>query len=117
MPLQVVQGTEDEVVLPSLATRLVQSWTSMHDLVDDGQIDGSIDLTETVEEVAAVDGKHGYRHTTYTDAAGGILIDYYLVSGQGHAWSAAKGEGRYADNDGPEGAQLLWDFAREHPMP
>lgn len=117
VPMQIIQGTKDTVVPPMLATRLAQSWSSLDDLIDDGQINGSVDLTKAAEAIPAVDGKHGFTRTTDTNADGETLIESYLVSGQAHAWPGAHGQGLFTDKDGPEGAQLVWDFARDHPMP
>lgn len=115
VPLLVIQGEEDEVVPPVVATRLVEQWTAVGDLVDDGLLN---DSPETVEETVTVpgdEGKHAYVHTTVAIQGGASLVESYLVEGMGHVWPGPSGEGLFTDHAGPNVSAIVWDFARRHP--
>lgn len=116
VPLLVVQGQEDDVVPPLVATRLVRQWTALGDLVDDEVLNDSLGLTEETASVPAAEGRHAYVHTTITtrdDDA--FVVESYVVEGMGHAWPGPSGEGLFADRAGPDASAILWDFARRHP--
>lgn len=115
VPLLVIQGEEDEVVPPLVATRLVEQWTAVGDLVDDGLLNGSL---ETVEETTTVPGdrdEHAYVHTTITTGDDASLVESYLVHDMGHVWPGPAGEGLFTDHAGPDASAIVWDFARRHP--
>lgn len=116
VPLLVVQGEDDEIVPPLVATRLVAQWVAVGDLLDDGRLNSSIDPAEVTTHVKAADGRHAYTRTVVTAADGSVLAESYLVEGMGHAWPGPEGEGLFADQDGPDASELLWAFAESHPM-
>lgn len=116
VPLLVVQGEDDEIVEPLVATRLVQQWVAISDLVDDRLPNDSVDPTEVTTRVPAADGRHAYTRTVVTAADGSVLAESYLVAGMGHAWPGPEGGGLFTDQDGPDASALLWDFAQRHPM-
>jgi poly(hydroxyalkanoate) depolymerase family esterase len=115
VPLLVIQGTEDEVVPPVVATRLVEHWIGVHDLVDDGLLNDSAALLEEAMAVPAEPGRHGYTHTTFTTPAGSSLVELYLVADMGHVWPGPAGKGLFTDRAGPDASAIVSDFARRHP--
>lgn len=115
VPLLVIQGEEDEVVPPVVATRLVAQWAAVGDLVDDSLLNDSLDLVETTVAVPATPGRHGYTHTVLSAPDGGSVIESYLVEGMGHVWPGPDGDGLFTDHAGPDASALVWDFARRHP--
>ncbi|MBZ2196912.1 extracellular catalytic domain type 1 short-chain-length polyhydroxyalkanoate depolymerase [Occultella gossypii] len=115
VPLLIIQGEDDDVVPPLVATRLVEHWVAVSDLVDDGLLNDSLDLVETTTTVPADEGRHGYLHTTFTTAAGASLVESYLVHDMAHAWPGHAGEGLFTDHAGPDASAIVWDFARRHP--
>lgn len=117
VPLLVIQGADDEVVPPLVATRLVDQWTAVGDLVDDGLLNGSPDVNESATTVPARPGEHAYTRTTIRDAAGTSLVESYLVEDMGHAWPGPAGRGLFTDHAGPDATSIVWDFAQRHPMP
>jgi len=115
VPLLVIQGEEDEVVPPVVASRLVEQWTAVADLVDDGLLNDSL---ETVAETTAVAGdrdEHAYVRTTVTTRDGTTVVESYLVEDMGHVWPGPDGVGLFTDHAGPDASALVWDFARRHP--
>lgn len=117
VPLLVIQGEEDEVVPPLVGARLVEHWTAVTDLVDDSQLNDSLDVREETTTVPRSGDEHGFTHTTVTMPDGTSVVEAYLVDGMGHAWPGPDGSGTYTDRAGPDASALVWDFARRHPMP
>lgn len=117
VPLLVIQGERDEVVPPLVATRLVEHWTAVGDLVDDGLPNDSLDVTEETVSVPAAAGRHGYTHTTITTRDGSSIVEAYRVQDMGHVWPGPDGDGRYTDHAGPDASTIVWEFAERHPMP
>ncbi|RKN38262.1 alpha/beta hydrolase family esterase [Micromonospora endolithica] len=117
VPLLVIQGERDKVVPPLVATRLVEHWTALGDLVDDGLPNDSLDLTEETVSVPAAAGRHGYTHTTVSARDGSSIVEAYRVQDMGHVWPGPDGDGRYTDHAGPDVSTIVWEFAARHPMP
>lgn len=115
VPLLVIQGEEDDVVPPLVGTRLVAHWTAIGDFVDDGLLNGSLDLAEETTLVPAEQGRHAYTHTTITTPDGASLVESYFVHGMGHVWPGPAGDGLFTDGAGPDASAIVWDFAQRHP--
>ncbi|MCC5669026.1 PHB depolymerase family esterase [Nostoc sp. CHAB 5784] len=62
VPLLVIQGEEDAVVPPLVATRLVAHWTAVGDFVDDGLLNDSLNLIEKTTTVPSEQSRHSYTH-------------------------------------------------------
>lgn len=116
VPLLVLQGDRDDIVPTVVATRLVEQWSTVADLVDDGLLNGSPELVERTATTPAVDGRHGYTHLTVAAADGTSVVESYLVRGMGHVWPGPIGDGTYTDHAGPDASALVWEFARRHPL-
>jgi poly(hydroxyalkanoate) depolymerase family esterase len=115
VPLLVIQGEDDDVVPPLVASRLVEHWTAVSDLVDDGLLNDSLDLVEETTTVPAEKGRHAHRHTTITTPDDSSLVELYLVHDMGHVWPGPAGEGLFTDRAGPDVSAIVWDFAQRHP--
>ncbi|MFI6785534.1 hypothetical protein [Micromonospora sp. NPDC050276] len=115
MPLLVMQGEEDGLVPPIVATRLVEHWTAISDLVGDGLLNESLDLVAETTTVPAELGRHAYTHTTITTPDGTSVVESYLVHDMGHVWPGPAGDGLFTDRAGPDASAIVWDFARRHP--
>jgi poly(hydroxyalkanoate) depolymerase family esterase len=114
VPMLVIQGEEDAVVPPIVATRLVEHWTAVNDFVDDGLLNGSLNLFEETTKVSPEQGKHSYTHTTITTPNGKSFLEFYFVQDMGHVWPGPDGDGTYTDHAGPDASALIWDFAKNH---
>jgi poly(hydroxyalkanoate) depolymerase family esterase len=115
VPLLVIQGQNDDVVPPVVATRLVEHWVAVHDLVDDGLLNGSLTLVEEMTVVPAEQGRHGYTHTIIATPDGASLVESYVVEDMGHVWPGPSGNGLFTDHAGPDASAMVSDFARRHP--
>ncbi|MBX7266560.1 PHB depolymerase family esterase [Micromonospora sp. Llam7] len=115
VPLLVIQGEQDTVVPPLVATRLVAHWTAVSDLVDDGLPNGSLDLVEETVSVPAGNDRHAYTHSTIKAPDGSSIVESYLVQDMGHAWPGPAGDGSYTDHAGPDASEIVWEFAERHP--
>lgn len=112
VPLLVIQGENDDVVPPLVATRLVAHWTAVNDLVDDGLLNNSLQLVEETETVPARSGRHAYTRTALVTPQGESVVESYLVDEMGHAYPGPAGEGLFTDQAGPDASAIAWDFAK-----
>ena len=117
VPMLVIQGEDDDVVPPLAATRLVTHWTAVHDLIDDGLLNDSLNPVEKSVTVSPAGGRHAWTRTTVSAPNGSTLVESYLVEDMGHAWPGPAGRGLFSDRAGPEASAIVWDFARRHPRP
>lgn len=115
VPLLIIQGRNDDVVPPIVATRLATHWAAVIDFVDDGLLNGSPELVEKTETVPANSGRHAYTRTALVTPRGQSLIESYLVDGMGHAYPGPAGQGLFTDRAGPDSSSIAWDFAKSHP--
>lgn len=116
VPLLIIQGEEDDVVPPLVATRLVEHWAALNDLVDDGLLNHSLELAERTMTVPEAQGRHAFNHTAITTEDGSSLVESYTVADMGHVWPGPKGDGLFTDPAGPDASSIVWEFARRHPM-
>jgi poly(3-hydroxybutyrate) depolymerase len=64
--------------------------------------------TQVIEGQSA-DGR-GYRRTVYSDAAGGLVAEQWVLSGAGHAWSGGDPRGSFTDAAGPDASAEMVRF-------
>ncbi|MFF4894336.1 extracellular catalytic domain type 1 short-chain-length polyhydroxyalkanoate depolymerase [Micromonospora chersina] len=115
VPLLVIQGEEDDVVPPFVATRLVEHWTAVGDFVDDGLLNDSLDLVMTITTMPVEPGRHAYTHSALAAPDGTSVVESYLVEEMGHVWPGPAGDGLFTDHAGPDASFIVWEFARRHP--
>ncbi|GAA1752564.1 extracellular catalytic domain type 1 short-chain-length polyhydroxyalkanoate depolymerase [Agromyces humatus] len=114
VPLLVVQGGRDDVVPPIVGERLVEHWSAVLDLVDDGVLDDSLGLrAETVAHPARGE-RYGHEQTTFRSPEGDVLIEYVLAAELAHSWPNPDGEGLFTDIAGPNVTEIAWRFAQLH---
>jgi poly(3-hydroxybutyrate) depolymerase len=53
----------------------------------------------------------------YVDGAGEVLIEYWKVSGLGHAWPGGAPAIAYSDPKGPSATEESYRFFEAHPLP
>jgi hypothetical protein len=103
-------------VPPVNAEQLVRQWQVTADWADDGAANGSV--PRSAQKTSSEQGS-GRTATvaTYADGGGQELVQRWLVSGMGHAWSGGCSCAAYADAGGPDASRAMYDFFIRHPMP
>jgi poly(hydroxyalkanoate) depolymerase family esterase len=117
MPVILFEGDKDTTVPPVNAQQLVQQWQITDDLADDSQANKSIPVAPVKVAQGQVPNGHAYTVTTYSDGHNGDLIESWLVTGMGHAWSGGCSCAQYADPAGPDETAAMYAFFVKHPMP
>lgn len=114
MPAVIIfHGTADTTVNPVNATRIVQQFTAINDLFDDGIANDSQTMTPIESLTAQV--PNGYKYTTETYGGQGLVhVEKVMVEGMSHAWSGSPQAGQYADPKGPDASEMIWQFLSTH---
>ena len=113
MPVIVFQGDVDPYVNPLNAEQVITQWAKTNDYLDDGKDNESFkdQLARTTQ--GSVPGGHEFTKSVYTDRAGRLLMEKWLVKGLGHAWSGSPTAGAFADPKGPNASFEIWRFFAE----
>lgn len=107
--LLTIFGTADPYVNPVNSHHVVEQFTKMNDILDDGLDNDS----QTTDVIASHSGEvpGGYDYTSrFYGGRGKIHIEEISVDGMGHAWSGAVTSGEYADPKGPGVSEMIWLF-------
>jgi poly(hydroxyalkanoate) depolymerase family esterase len=72
---------------------------------------------ETRVERDRVPGGHAYTRTRHIDRAGRVLLESWVVHGEGHAWSGGSLRGSYTDPSGPDATRAMLQFFGRHSRP
>ncbi|HUR42145.1 MAG TPA: PHB depolymerase family esterase [Verrucomicrobiae bacterium] len=115
VPVLVLQGDQDELVLYPNADIVVQTFLAADDLADDGVDNGSIPRARSATRSGQVPGGHAYDIDDYTDGDGCLLAQRWLIHGMKHAWSTPNGNGSardvaLTDPLGPDLSTPTFDF-------
>ncbi|HEY1011730.1 MAG TPA: PHB depolymerase family esterase, partial [Herpetosiphonaceae bacterium] len=106
----VFHGTSDYTVAPVNGDQVLSQWAQTNDYVDDGANNNSVDNAADATLNGSVPGGRSYVKTSYNDAAGGLLLEKWLIQGMGHAWPGGSTAGTYTDPQGPNASAELWRF-------
>jgi poly(3-hydroxybutyrate) depolymerase len=109
MPTLLFHGTSDSTVSMTNTHQTGAQWAQTNDLAYDGLDDGDIDNTAD----ASVSGTACRSYTRYdyrNSATGGTVMQKYIISGLGHAWSGGSTAGTYTDPCGPDASTLVANF-------
>ena len=63
-----------------------------------------------------VEGGRDCTRTNFTDAAGRVVTEQWLIHGAGHAWSGGRAAGSFTDPSGPDATAEMLRFFGEHPL-
>ncbi len=117
VPVIVVQGDADRTVWPRNGESVVCQWltTSGFAGVDGSELDFAKPHAST-SHVAP--GGLDYEVRSWNDADGRPVVEYWVVSDLGHAWSGGAVDGSYTDPRGPSATEAMCEFfdraAMEH---
>lgn len=112
VPTMVFHGTSDSTVATVNGNQVLTQWAETNDRADDGSSNNSIDdvADQTITGQVPGSGGRAYTRYVYNDANGNPIMEKYLVTGMGHAWSGGSTAGSYTDPKGPNQSQLTWEF-------
>ncbi len=106
-PTIVFQGTRDHTVRPVAAERITTQWLEVS-----AAAHGPDDPRRVVRSRTAPTST-GARTSTVTrwySARGRNVLESWLVTGLGHAWSGGSAKGSFSDPVGPRAATQMWRF-------
>ncbi len=109
MPIIVFHGSADDRVHPVNAQQIIAQWTATNACLAAEHGDSGFALSEKVV-VDQVPAGHAYEKHIYTDQAGRLLMENWLVHGMGHAWSGSPKTHKYGDAKGPNASAEIWRF-------
>ncbi|HEX2151411.1 MAG TPA: PHB depolymerase family esterase [Stellaceae bacterium] len=100
----VFHGDRDKTVSPQNAELIL------------AQVAAGVELEKQVERGQVTNG-HAYTRTRYVDHAGSVLLELWMIHGEGHAWSGGSREGSYTDPNGPDATREMLRFFGCHSPP
>ena len=113
-PVVLIHGTDDRVVRPPNADRIVDQWLASRDAGRPQGLNQVRPLATT--RAFVVDHRRCIRTRWYT-ARGRRVLEYWRIDGLGHAWSGGRLRGAYIDRKGPKTADVMWTFFARHRLP
>ncbi len=102
VPVVVFHGDRDNTVNPANADSVIAQRTG----------DGSL---QTETDSGSVPGGRSWTRTRYRDPKQRVVVERWLVHGEGHAWSGGSSDGSYTDPQGPDASGEMLRFFLEHP--
>ena len=110
-PVVLIHGTDDRVVRPPNADRIVDQWLASRDASRPQGLNKVRPLATT--RAFVVDHRRCIRTRWYT-ARGRRVLEYWRIDGLGHAWSGGRLRGAFIDKSGPKSADVMWTFFHRH---
>lgn len=103
VPAIVFHGDRDTTVDPCNGAAVVEQFTGATTKHASVEPAGSV-------EHGSVPGGHRYTRTVFTNAAGVVIAEQWLVHGAGHAWFGGDPSGSYTDRSGPDASEHMLRF-------
>jgi len=110
-PVVLIHGTDDRVVRPTNADRIVDQWLASRDAARTQSHGRVRPLAST--RAFVVEGRRCIRTRWYT-ARGRRVLEYWRIDGLAHAWSGGAVKGKFIDRIGPRAADVMWTFFDRH---
>ena len=109
VPVIVFQGDADRTVWATNGDAVVRQWLRTSRLADGDapEYDFSRPHASNTDRVP---GGLSYEVRFWNDATGRPVVQYWVVSGLGHAWSGGASAGSYTDPRGPSATAAMCDF-------
>ena len=112
MPVIVFHGTADATVHPVNAQQIIAQWSGTNACLAAARDENGFALSEKVVPGQVPSG-HAYQRRTYSDQAGQLLMESWMVEGMGHAWPGSPQPYKYGDPKGPNASAEIWRFFTE----
>jgi poly(3-hydroxybutyrate) depolymerase len=106
VPAIVFHGDGDTTVDPCNGADVITQCTGTEPPDSNSDRDA---LAATVER-GSVPGGRDYTRTVFTDTAGVVVAEHWLVHGAGHAWFGGDATGSYTDPSGPDASEHMLRF-------
>ena len=115
VPVIVVQGDADRTVWAGNGDKLVRQWLTTSRLAN---VDGpGLDFARPdATDAHRASGGLSYVVRCWNDNAGRPVLQYWVVSDLGHAWSGGASAGSYTDPRGPSATEAMCNFFDETGM-
>jgi poly(hydroxyalkanoate) depolymerase family esterase len=107
VPMIVFHGDHDKVVHPLNGERVVEQ------ALLSARAATARDRGHPVARAGRVPEGHAYTCTTYTNRAGQVQVEHWVVQGSGHAWSGGSKAGSFTDPLGPDASAEMLRFFNE----
>jgi poly(hydroxyalkanoate) depolymerase family esterase len=122
MPVIAFQGDQDRTVPQVNGQQVVQQWQVTNRLAGDGTTNSGVPgvfgtLLGGRVSYGRSPGGQSYTQRTFMDGHNAEQIQYWLVSGMGHAWSGGASTATYSDPAGPDETGAMYAFFMNHPKP
>ena len=111
IPVLVVHGGKDAVVNPANGAHAARQWAATN-----ARALGVPSLRASVP-VSGAEGGYGWTRTCRAHAEDRCVVEEWVVTELGHAWSGGSHEGTFTDERGLDATREMVRFFREHPMP
>ena len=110
VPVIVVQGKKDLVVIPRNARQIIHHFAAFNDLRDDGLANDSFEFLFVQKKVSlARRSSRGYT-TEKMASHQGVRAELVTINGLDHAWSGGAKGHKYSSPKNPQTSEILWKF-------
>lgn len=111
-PAILFHGDGDRAVRMRAGERVADQWLAFH-AAHDTRPDRIVRRRTTTGGSAG----RPYRTTRWYAASGPKMLEFWQVSGLGHAWSGGRAGAAYADPRGPRASTAMWAFFAGKSLP
>jgi poly(hydroxyalkanoate) depolymerase family esterase len=106
-PTIVFQGTRDTTVRPAAAAQVTEQWLAVSAAARGATDPRRVVRSRTTTTTA---GTRPATVTRWYSARGRVVLESWLITGLGHAWSGGLPKGSFSDPVGPRATTQLWRF-------
>jgi poly(3-hydroxybutyrate) depolymerase len=117
VPVTVFQGDADDTVAAASGDRVVRQWLATTRRASNGATPPPDFAHPDLVRDGRAPGGLPFSVRTWQDAHGTPLLEYWVVSGLGHAWSGGAAGGAFSDPRGPSATHAMLGFFSHHRLP
>ena len=108
VPTIVFHGELDATVHPSNGEKVASHCAGTHANDDCSTANAASPAVE--RHAGTAPQGHAFTRTRFTDSAGAVIVEHWLVHGAAHAWSGGDPRGSYTDAKGPDASREMLRF-------
>jgi poly(hydroxyalkanoate) depolymerase family esterase len=113
VPAMVVHGDHDTSVWAGNGEQVVRQWLATARLASRGLLRPDFARPD-ISHAGRSPGQLPYWVRAWNDLSGRPIVEYWSVSGLGHAWSGGAGAVYYTDPRGPDATEGMYRFLSQH---